>query len=156
MNTPIRHDKQDPQLRDLAAGAALSIAGRRGSVVRVLRGRAWITQEGDAHDYVVPAGTRFCAARDGHLVVSAVADDTRIAIYRVRPLPSGDWSRNRVRLDPDFTDKVRHEAHRAQALYIAQLLCGLWRRVRNLWTQRAPSRRHDAVSPAQMRRYHCG
>lgn len=139
-----------PQLRDLAAGDTVSIIGRGGSVVRVLQGRTWITQEGDARDYVVPAGTRFCAARNGHIVVSAVADDTRIAIYHVDPVPGADWAHNRIRLDPDFAIRTRRAAHRAQALYIAGLFCRLWHRILQVW-----SRRRSALPTLPVRRSHC-
>lgn len=130
MSTLVQDDKPGPELRNLAAGDVISVIGRSGSVVRVLQGRVWVTQEGDARDYVVPAGTRFCAAGDGRIVVSAVAGNTHIAVYRVHPTPHADWSHNRIHLDPDFVSKVRREAHQMQALYFGDLLARLWRRIR--------------------------
>jgi Protein of unknown function (DUF2917) len=144
--------KATPQLRDLAAGDTVSIIGRGGSVVRVLQGRTWITQEGDARDYVVPAGMRFCAAHDGHIVVSAVADDTRIAIYHISPASAADWTRNQVRLDPGFTLTARREAQREMARYVADLVSRLWRHIRMAWSRRTLPRRSGAALP--MRSFH--
>lgn len=124
------HDCGERLLRDLALGDTAMVIGRSGSVVRVLQGRTWITQEGDAHDYVVPAGMSFCAARGGRIVVSAVTDDTCIAIYHVRPLPAADWVRNRVRIDADFALTARREAQREMVRQVAALAGRLWRRIR--------------------------
>ncbi len=151
MDTRISYDKQGRQLRNLAAGDTASVIGRSGSVVRVLQGRTWITQEGDARDYVVPAGVSFCAARNGHIVVSAVADDTCIAIYHVRPLPAVDWAHNRVRIDPGFVLIARREAQREMAQYVADLVSRLWRHIRRAWMHRAVLRRH---APARTHGYH--
>lgn len=144
--------KLTPQIRDLAAGDTVSIIGRGGSVVRVLQGRTWITQEGDARDYVVPAGMRFCAARDGHIVVSAVVDDTRIAIYHISPAAAADWTRNQVRLDSDFMLTARREAQREMARYVADLVSRLWRHMRMAWSRQMLLRRRGAALP--MRNFH--
>jgi hypothetical protein len=151
MDTRNRYDKQGRQLRNLALGDTFSLIGRSGSVVRVLQGRTWITQEGDAHDYVVPAGMSFCAARNGHIVVNAVVEDTRIAIYHVHPMPAVDWAHNRVRVDPDFVLTARREAQREMARYVAGLISRLWHRIRRTWTRRAVLRRH---APARTHGYH--
>ncbi len=151
MNIPTFQDKQGPALYQLAAGETLSVIGRSGSVVRVLQGRTWITQEGDARDYVVPAGMRFCVARSGHVVVSAVTHDTTIALYRVHPSPAAEWSRNRVCFEPDFALTARREAQRETARQVVELVSRLWRRFRRLWTGRS-----GAAQPPSLRRYHRG
>jgi hypothetical protein len=144
-------DKPSPELHRLAAGETVSIMGRSGSVVRVLEGRIWITQEGDARDYVVPAGMRFCVAGSGHVVISAVTDDTSIALYQVQPSPAAEWSRNRVCFAPDFALTARREAQREIARQIAALLTRLWCRIRRLWTGRS-----KAAQSSRLRSYHCG
>ncbi|MBX9903857.1 MAG: DUF2917 domain-containing protein [Burkholderiales bacterium] len=151
MDIPKRQDKPGPGEHRLAAGETVSIMGRRGSVVRVLQGRTWITQEGDARDYVVPAGMRFCVARKGHVVVSAVVDDTTIALYEVRPSPAAEWSCNRVCFAPDFALTARREAQRETARQVAALVSRLWRRIRRLWTGRS-----GTAQPPRLRSYHCG
>lgn len=146
-------DKPAPQLRDLAAGDIFSVIGSRGTVVRVLQGRAWITQEGDPQDYVVPPGAHYQSGGNGRIVVNAVADDTRIAMYRVAPLPAADWARNAVRVDANFVESVRHAAQQERAEYFAELVVGAWRRVRRAWCGFVKSRRHGATLPQGARRY---
>lgn len=150
MNIQTLQDKPGPVQHRLAAGETVSVIGRSGSVVRVLQGRTWITQEGDARDYVVPAGMRFCVARSGHVVVSAVTEDTTIAVYWVQPSPAAEWSRNRVCFAPDFAPTARREAQREIARQMAALLSRLWRRIRRLWTGRSKTAR-----PSRLRSYHC-
>lgn len=151
MNIPKLQDKQGPALHQLAAGETVSIIGRSGSVVRVLQGRTWITQEGDARDYVVPAGMRFCVARSGHVVVSAVTNDTTIALYRVNPSPAAEWTRNQVCFEPDFELTARREAQREMARQMAGLAHRLWRRIRRLWAER-----RGVAQPSGQRSYHRG
>jgi hypothetical protein len=154
MNTPGILDKPAPQLRDLANGDTFSMAGLRGSVIRTLQGRVWVTQEGDPQDYVVPAHGRFCAAREGLIVVSALADGTQIAIYRTEPEPPGDWQRNAVRLDPAFAAAARRAARKEMAQWFAQLVCAGWRQLQRLWLRR-PARHPVAVFPGRTGGYHC-
>jgi hypothetical protein len=149
MDIPTLQDKHGPVLHRLGAGATVEFAGRSGSVVRVLQGRTWMTQEGDARDYVVPAGMRFCIARRGHVVVSAVTDDTIVALYRVRPSPASEWSQNRVCFEIGFALTARREAQREMSRQIAAILSRLWRRIRQSWPGRTARR-------SCLRGHHCG
>lgn len=115
-------DKPAPQLRDLADGDTLSVAGRSGTIVKSLKGRLWVTQEGDLNDYVVPPGGRFCAAGNGNIVVSALTDDTQVAIYHVVPEPPADWRRNAVRMNPDFIKAAREAARKEMAQWFAGMI----------------------------------
>lgn len=155
MNTRGILDKPAPQLRDLASGDTFSIVGVRGSVIRTLQGRVWITQEGDPQDYVVPAHGRFCAAREGLIVVSALADATQIAVYRTEPEPPGDWRRNAVRLDPAFAEAAHRAARKEMAQWFARLASAGWRALRRLWLRRDAVRSNGAVLPGRARSYHC-
>ena len=137
MNTQGILDKPAPQLRDLAAGDTFSIAGVRGTVIKTLQGRVWVTQEGDARDYVVPVYGRFFAAREGRIVVSALAEATQIAIYRSEPEPPGDWRRNAVRLDPGFAEAARRAARKEMAQWFAMLAANGWRQLKRIWSGRS-------------------
>ena len=86
----------------LGADEAVSIAAQRGTVVHCHAGRIWITHEGDARDYVVPAGAHFRCAGAGRIVVSALTADARIAVYRVAARSHAAWTRSGVHLDADF------------------------------------------------------
>lgn len=142
MSTRLQYDKQGRQLRDLAAGDIHAVIGSRGTVVRCLSGRLWVTQEGDARDYVVPAGARFCAGGSGHIIAGAVSDDTRIAVYRVAPQPETDWSRNAVRIDADFVEAVQESARRERSRQLAVLLRRGWRGVQRAWRHFLHARSH--------------
>jgi hypothetical protein len=133
MNAGQWQGKAGTQLRDLAAGETHSIAGRRGIVVRCLAGRLWVTQEGDRQDHIVPAGAFYCSAGKGRIVVNADADGTRIAVYRVQPVPAGEWSRNAVRFDADFVESVHRAARQESARHFATLVCGAWRYMQRAW-----------------------
>ena len=43
----------------------------RGTVVRVTRGRVWLTQHGDAVDHVLDAGDAWAVERNGRTIVQA-------------------------------------------------------------------------------------
>jgi hypothetical protein len=147
MNAGQWRDKAGMQLRDLAAGDTHSITGRRGIVVRCLAGRVWVTQEGDWQDHIVPAGAIYCSAGKGRIVVNADADDTRIAVYRVQPVPAGEWSRNAVRFDADFAGTVHRAARQERARYFAILVCAAWRCVQRAWQRLVRPRSGMAVPP---------
>jgi hypothetical protein len=52
----------------------------KGGVLRVVRGRVWVTQAGDGGDYVLCAGEWFMASRGGRVVVEALGGVAEIAI----------------------------------------------------------------------------
>jgi hypothetical protein len=74
---------------DPAIGHALTVDNpitlrlRPGSAVFVIRGEAWITQEGSPHDVFLRAGERFNVPVRAPLVISATRG--RVDVYVVRP-----------------------------------------------------------------------
>lgn len=139
MDTQIRYDKhefntrQGGQLRDLGAGDTHWVIGSRGTVVRCVTGRLWVTQEGDPRDYVVPAGARFCAGGSGRIVASAVAEHTSIAVYRITPQPLPYWSRNAVRIDAEFAESIHDAARQARSRMMLALLRDAWHYLQHGW-----------------------
>lgn len=152
MDTGILYDKHGRQLHGLAAGDISRVIGRRGTVIRCLSGLIWVTQDGDPLDHVVPAGARYCSGRSGLIVVSALRDDTRIAVYRVDPLPEADWTYNVVRVDTGFTERVRREARQEMGRWFAALLAGVARRLSRAWRRLLASR--VTAVPGAARGYH--
>ena len=75
MDRKLWHEPFDERV--LLDGAALprrgllSIRGGRGAVLFVEHGEAWVTQEGDLRDVVLPAGAWFRLDRDGTAIVQA-------------------------------------------------------------------------------------
>jgi hypothetical protein len=55
--------------RSLGEREAFSIAGRRGTTVRVTQGRVWLTQHGDRTDYVLGAGDAMEFETNGSVVL---------------------------------------------------------------------------------------
>jgi hypothetical protein len=145
-------DKYGRQLHQLAAGDIRSVVAERGTVIRCLSGLIWITQEGDPLDHVVPAGARYCSGGPGRIVASAISDDTRIAVYRVDPVPATDWTYNVVRVDAGFTEQLRRQARQEMARWFAAMVSGVARRLRQAW-HRWFSRR-ALVVPGATRGYH--
>lgn len=148
-----KHDGRGQQVRDLHAGEPCSVIGSRGTVVRCLNGLLWVTQEGDSQDYVVPPGARYCAGSNGRIVISAVAEDTRIAVYRVTPLPATVWSRNVVRFDANFVESIYHAARRERARLLSAVAGKAWRCVQRTWRRLVQSHRHNTALSLGARRY---
>jgi DUF2917 family protein len=76
--------------RNLRAHEATTVKARRGMRLRVTHGRVWLTEEGDANDYVLCAGeTRRLMAR-GPAVLYGLTD----ASFQVDmpPRARGVWS----------------------------------------------------------------
>jgi len=155
MNTQQTQDKAAPQYLDLAANQAITLRAARGTVVRSLQGRVWLTQDYDQRDYVVPAGARYCAAGAGRIVVSAIDGASRVAVYRVRPEPTGLWARNAVRFDSDFAGTLENAARQAMADQVAALARKAWQALRRGWRRSVQARIHMATPPAlRTRSYH--
>jgi hypothetical protein len=60
----------------LAAGAVRALDPARTSVLRVVAGSVWVTQQGNPFDVVLGAGERFVPARRGKIVVQVLSDAT--------------------------------------------------------------------------------
>ncbi len=58
---------------NLAPNGTLRMAGARGTTVRVLDGRVWITEAGRAVDAFLSRGARYNVAGDGVVVIGAEA-----------------------------------------------------------------------------------
>jgi hypothetical protein len=64
----------------LKRGSVMRIHNGRGKEVRVERGTAWITQDGDVKDVVVDAGKSFRLERDGLTLITGFGLLTMIAV----------------------------------------------------------------------------
>jgi hypothetical protein len=62
-----------PLAVDLPPGGTVALRLARGALVRVLAGRAWITQEGDAHDWFLRCGESLRLPRTGRVVIEALS-----------------------------------------------------------------------------------
>ena len=64
------------QTLSLAKGQAIELPDARGAVVRVLRGRVWLTQDRDRRDIVLEAGEAWALDHGGLTVAQAQANST--------------------------------------------------------------------------------
>jgi len=78
----------------LEANGTLRMAGARGTLLEVLDGRAWITEEGRRADAFVARGTRYEVAGDGVVLVGA-EQRVRLALRRARPGRVARWLESR-------------------------------------------------------------
>ena len=81
----MNHDLSlDPAIgRRLTVDDPITLRLRAGTAIFVVRGEAWITQEGTPHDMILRAGDRFNVPARAPLVISATRD--RVDVYVVRP-----------------------------------------------------------------------
>jgi hypothetical protein len=127
----------------VAAGEAASIEAAAGAAIQCVAGRLWLTQEGDARDYVVPAGTTFCTDRAGRVVVSAL--DTA-ALVVVRKSAPAHCARGTVTIDS--IERFARSAREAQAAYVAETFVRFGRWLARLF-------RRDTIRPATSLRAAC-
>lgn len=135
MNIPFSRYKARTERLALASNAAISVEARAGTELRSLEGRVWITQEGDAQDYVVPAGMRYTAGRSGRVVVNAVDGAAQVAVTWRVPEAAGALASSRVSLDYESIAELKRAARLARSREVARLVkCG--------WAWVARSLRH--------------
>jgi ferric-dicitrate binding protein FerR (iron transport regulator) len=69
----------------LAAHATVAGHLRAGACIAVQSGRVWLTQTGDANDYVVEAGQRHVLARAGRVVIESFSPQATLRVLRDAP-----------------------------------------------------------------------
>ena len=69
----------------LAAHATIAGHLRAGACIAVQSGRVWLTQTGDANDYVVEAGQRHVVARAGRVVIESFSPQATLRVLRDAP-----------------------------------------------------------------------
>ena len=69
----------------LRSGVAWSVRDRRaGTVIRILDGTLWITEEGDPEDYLLSPGETFVSTRGGRVVVESLDLISRFVVSAAR------------------------------------------------------------------------
>lgn len=128
---------------EIPGDAARAVEVRAGATISVVRGKVWITQEGDARDHCVCAGVTFCADRDGRAVIGAVEGPAAAIVT----MPEAAAAR-RMRPGTLRIDSVAHiarEARRVQAESVARAFVNVF-----AWLvsrlRRLTSSRHEAVT----------
>ena len=61
-------------VQKVSRNESISVAARRGTTVRVTRGRVWLTRDGDIKDYVLNAGDSLELAASGLVVLFGLTE----------------------------------------------------------------------------------
>jgi hypothetical protein len=76
--------KLESPVLTLAAGQVLTLDDARGIRIQPRQGSVWITEEGEAQDFIVEAGHAFVVKRPGRTLVQALVD-SRVAFRDEEP-----------------------------------------------------------------------
>ena len=126
MNISYSTYKAGPRRLRVARGEAIAVEARAGTELRSLEGTAWITQDGDVQDYIVPAGVRFTADREGRVVVTAMEGAAQVAVSWHAPQARTGIFRGRFSLDYERVADLKRAARTARAREIARLFACAW------------------------------
>ena len=66
-------------VQNVSRNESRSVAAKRGSTVRVARGRIWLTRDGDIKDYILNAGDSLELAAGGLVVIFGLSE----AIFQI-------------------------------------------------------------------------
>ena len=130
----------------LTKGNLISLPDAEGSIVAVLWGSVWLTQDGDQRDYEVNAGESFTIRGDGMIVISAFENSALTilqpcedaTVLSMKPRANARRAtaydeaneRNSVpNLSGDALERYKRGAHELRAEFIASLFAALGRAV---------------------------
>ena len=103
---------------ELAPNKAASVAAEPGTVVRALRGRIWLTQEGHWRDYVLVPGMSYMSLDRGKIVLNSQDAASAAGIGRIEFDPGASQCTTRLELDSTVLARIEREARRARAAEI--------------------------------------
>lgn len=122
---------------ELVSNQAVSVDAVRGTVVRSLRGRIWLTQEGHWRDYILVAGVSYVSQDDGRIVLNAQDHASLASVYRIELAPGNRTCDAQLNVSAEAIARIDLDARRARAAEVGRLfgiladaLAGAWRRLR--------------------------
>src|SRR3954470_22907246 len=81
-----RHSIEKPRVVvNVKPHQATSIDMPAGAAIQAVAGTVWLTQEADAVDHVVAAGTTFCTDRRGRVVLTTVDEPSVVLVWKAAP-----------------------------------------------------------------------
>jgi hypothetical protein len=128
---------------EIAADAAVSVQVAIGTTIQCLRGRVWLTQEGDSRDYALPGGTSFSVDRPGQAVLTSVEGESVVVVRK-----SG-LVRVPGTLSIDSIESLTRAARQAQAAYVGRAFARLfaWPLSQMLRLRSLPGRKSPLEGP---------
>jgi DUF2917 family protein len=118
---------------DLAPDKTASVAAARGTAVRCLSGRLWLTQEGHWRDYVLVPGVSYVSHGNGKIVLNSPDAASAASIYRIDPAPTSTTCDARLHLDAGVIARIERQARRARAAEIARWFAVLLGALSTIW-----------------------
>ena len=110
---------------ELAPDKAVSVAAERGTVVRGLRGRIWLTQEGHSRDYILVPGMSYVSLDRGKIVVNSQDAASAVSIGRIELASGTGPCTARLELDSTVFARIERDARRAQAAEMGRWMAAL-------------------------------
>jgi len=119
MNNTYSHDES--RRIEIAADAAVSVQVSIGTTIQCVRGRVWLTQEGDSRDHAFPAGVSFSVDTPGRAVLTALGGPSVVLVTRdKRPA----FVPGTLRIDS--IEAITRTARQMQASYLSRAISKLF------------------------------
>ena len=94
---------------------AVAVAAEPGTVVRGLRGRIWLTQEGHSRDYVLVPGMSYVSLDRGKIVLNSLDAASTASVGHIELAPGASPCTARLELDSTVVARIERDARRARA-----------------------------------------
>lgn len=96
---------------------ATSIEMPAGAAIQGVTGTVWLTQERDAVDHVVVAGTTFCTDRSGRVVLTTIDEPSMVLVWKAAPQIGVPET-----IGIESTRRLELAAQAARATYLADVV----------------------------------
>ena len=131
------HRRSGEFLINLAPNQAVPVDAVRGTVVRSLSGKLWLTQGGHWRDYILLAGMSYVSLDNGRIVLNAPDGASAASVYRIELAPGARACDAVVNVGAGTIARIERDARRAQNAevvrwigFLVDALAGAWRRLR--------------------------
>lgn len=116
----------------LPAGEVLRLRVAEGRHIGVVRGVAWVTQDGDPRDIVLGAGESFQFDRDGLALVMALGVEAKLVLEEGLAA-QGNMAPRALFLDEADIAYFKRRARRMRAEAAAEIFASLAKTLKGLW-----------------------
>ena len=140
------HPRAGERQIELIANKTVSVDAVRGTVVRSLSGKVWLTQEGHWRDYILVAGMSYVSLDNGRIVLNAPEGAGAASVYRMELAPGARACDAVVNLGAGTIARLERDAHHARSAevarwigFLADALVGACRRLRRAMAAAHPT-----------------
>lgn len=125
---------QDQGSINLGLGEVLRLRNPAGRHIGVVRGVAWVTQDGDLQDRALGAGESFRFNRDGLAIVMPLGVPTKLVLEEGL-VPERKVKARNLSLDAEALAHFDRRARRLRAEAVAQMFAGVAGALKRLWVR---------------------